>query len=81
MDVSGAALPPNGLQARKKRARENDFHEPIQIARVDHPSEPNISLPFFRNVWFSLRIPHSIRGALRDRHECSVRDAMDVQAA
>jgi hypothetical protein len=36
---------------------------------LSRPREKNILLPVFRNLCFAVRIPSSLRGALRGRHE------------
>jgi hypothetical protein len=58
--------------------QKTNFARPFKLIAGFSPLDQNISFPFFRKLWLCSPIPCPVRGALRDRHECWVRDAMDV---
>jgi len=63
-------------------ALKSQFCERFQIDRMFQ--DPNAKIIYFRfSEFYDLcsRIPRLQRGALRDRHECWARDAMDGSAS
>ena len=49
----------------------------VRIARRANPPQPDGVAGYPKSVVYPA-VPRSIRGALRDRHECRARDAMDA---
>jgi hypothetical protein len=82
--VRALSLPPPlvALQGRVRFARRaNQRFCVSSVLRLVQPvSEKFFASRFGRNSFTDSPVPRSSRGALRDRHECWVRDAVDVRA-
>jgi hypothetical protein len=67
-------------ESANRMRRKIIFALPFNGIGVSALPSPKIVLPFFRKSCFSTRVPFLPGGALRDRHECWARDAMDAAA-
>src|ERR1700756_1748838 len=71
--ISAFARPENALRKTRIFAKGfNTFAESASLSKI--------SLPFFIKICLYPPRPAPARGALRDRHECWARDAMDARA-
>jgi hypothetical protein len=67
-------------ESANRMRRKIIFALPFNGIGVSALPSPKIVLPFFRKSCFSTHVPFLPGGALRDRHECWARDAMDAAA-